>query len=317
MRVRLGRFLATLAVVSSAPWWASGGLVVTQRWALAWSDGTDRVADGSAQAATDTVEFLALRYPPEQVRAYLGGWSPRFAALCLFPDSDRWPLDAEGVLAEAASLVAAEPTVGAPLLASAQAAGVVVCLGDRATGTFGYFEPRHGVIVVNRELDSIALAVILVHEFRHVEQHERGLCPTLDVDISAYARAHLATEADAQAVMTLFAWRLRQLGVDEAWDAMLDFDRYADITASFESAMEMGLSQVEATVTAFETWAASEWRSTTYYQGASMTYLDLLDELHAFRCYGPLPEGFLDGLCRLPDGETYDCEPSDAWRNVP
>ncbi|MFO7546207.1 MAG: DUF6782 family putative metallopeptidase [Trueperaceae bacterium] len=317
MRARLGRVLGTLAMFSSVAWCASDGLAVTPRSTLAPLDGSGHVAEDFAQATTNMLEFVALRYPPEQVRAYLGQWSPRFPGLCLFPTWDRWPLDPEGVLAEAVTMVAAEPTLGAPLLASAQGAGVVMCLDERHTGTFGYFEPRHGVIVVNRELDSTSLAVILVHELRHVEQHERGLSPTLEVDMTAYARAHLATEADAQAVMTLFAWRLRLLGLEEAWEAMLEFDRYADITTSFESVMEAGLSEVEATLAAFRAWAASEWRSTTYYQGACLTYLDLLDELHAFRCYGALSEGFLDGMCTLPDGEAYDCEPSDAWRNAP
>ncbi|MFO7546346.1 MAG: DUF6782 family putative metallopeptidase [Trueperaceae bacterium] len=317
MLARLARVLAALALVSLVAWCASDGPVATSTTARESGESSVGAAEGFAQADASTIGFTVLRYPPEQVRVYLKRWSPQFPGLCLFPAWNGTPIDPESVLADVASMVAAEPTVGEPLLASAQAVGVVVCLDDRFTGTFGYFEPQHGIVVMNRELETGALAVILVHELRHVDQHARGLGPILSFDMTVYARAHLANEADAQAVMTLFAWRLRQLGGDEAWEAMLAFDRYTDVTAAFEAAIEAGSTEIGATLAAFEAWPESEWRRTTYYQDACMTYLDMLDELHAFRSYGTLPVGFLDGLCTLPDGENYGCEASDAWRHAP
>jgi hypothetical protein len=317
MFARLAQVVWLLAVLSVTTWFASDGADATAAPAGASCSSSDAAHEDLVQIDTASFEPPTPRYPPEQVRAYLRQWSPRFPGLCLFPAWTDWPTDPESVLTEVASMILAEPKLGTPLLTSAQAAGVVVCLDDRSTGTFGYFEPRHGVVVLNRELATGALAVILVHELRHVDQHARGLSPTLDYDMTAYARAHLAAEADAEAVMTLFAWRLRQLRFDDAWEALPAFERYADVTVAFASAIEAGRTEVEATLAAFEAWAESNWRSKTYYHSACMTYLDMLDELHAFRCYDALPVGFLDELCTLPGGEDYGCDPSDAWRNAP
>ena len=62
-------------------------------------------------------------------------------------------------------------------------------------------------------------------------------------------------EADAQAVATYYAWKLKGAGQPEAWDAIARLKEYADIGAVFADSVLQGASPEDAVTAAFEAGA--------------------------------------------------------------
>lgn len=251
--------------------------------------------------------------PPDRAAAW-AAWRPDFAERCLIPgdrpDHDRGDRDGDGLLADLTKLVAfleRDPTVAAPLVATARARGVPICVDDRFDGTYGAYHYGAELIVLGQRLSLAERAVILVHELRHLDRRVAGFRPSLAYDMAAAVMVRDVAEADAQAVASLYAWRVKQRGDRGPWEALLAFEHDGDIGLAFEGAIASGASELGATRAAFGAWFASEWRTTTYHRLSSMAHLDELDERDLVPSDVALPADWFDGFCVLPSGDDYDC----------
>ncbi len=168
------------------------------------------------------------------------------------------------------------------------------------------------VIALKSSLSFDEQRLILIHELRHLEQFDRGHCPSNDVSMRENARAVMATEADAMAITTLLAWDLRTIGHPGPWHTLIDWEQYGDIPQRFEAELAETGDLEAAVVAAFAQWYASDWRVNSYYFASCSDYLDRLDESHKLPRYDMLPDDYLTRLCRLPNGAPYAC--SDANR---
>ncbi len=270
-----------------------------------------------ALVATRVVTLAVASGLPAERETALARWHPDFRERCLLPggasDASRWTRS----LAALTALLEHDEALAGTLLAVARRADVVVCLDDRYDGTYGYYDATLNVIVLSDRLSTGERSVILVHELRHLDAAQRGYRPSLAYDMEAAADVTRAGEADAQAVATLFAWRMRLLGEPGPWRAierLEDFKDgamlvYQDIAPAFAAAIASGGGELDALRAAFQRWFLSPWRTHTYYRDACMGYLDRCDETHALPSYDDLPNDWFDGMCVLPDGRDYRCKP--------
>lgn len=226
--------------------------------------------------------------------------------------SDAVEVDEKGWLArldDVVATVAREPSLGAPLLAVAALARVVICFDDRNEGVMGYFDRERGTIVIDASLTDAEAAVILVHELRHLERSRRGFIPTTEIALNHAATYKLALEADVQAVSALFAWRAADRGDEGPWEAYLGFDRYADIGVALGDVLLSGGTTVAALDAAFRQWWASTWRVDTYRFQALIAHLDAVDHEKRLEPARALTIADLHGLRVLPDGTPYGVSP--------
>jgi hypothetical protein len=200
-----------------------------------------------------------------------------------------------------------EPQISKHLLGKAASEKVAVCEDNNQLASRGYYDYDYHVIGLLRGVSLSKRTLILVHELRHVDQVSQGYYHSLDYDINEMVRLTFAVEADANAIMTLFAWRMKQLGFVDPWITLRNSEKYSDIPKRFEAEMKNDSNEITATRAAFIQWYQSDWRVTSYYRTALSGYLDLLDETKRLRRYNKLPEDYLDGLCILPAGENYGC----------
>ena len=247
--------------------------------------------------------------PPARAAAW-AAWRPDFAERCLIAGDRQAGREGDGRLADLSELITYledDVALAAPMLATARERGVAICLDDRFDGTYGAYDYGAEMIVLGERLSFDQRAVILVHELRHLDRYALGFCPSLEYDMNAAVTVRAAAEADAQAVTALFAWRTKQRGDPDPWDALLAFEHDEDIGLAFEAAIASGASEADATRAAFEQWFASEWRTTTNHRSACMDHLDQLDELDRAPSEADLPDDWFDGFCVLPGGEDYLC----------
>ena len=181
-----------------------------------------------------------------------------------------------------------------------------ICLDDRAVTARGYLDAETNRIALRADLDEAEAVAILIHELRHLEHLDRGFCPSLDLSMSENARATMAVEADAQAVTALIAWSVQDTD-PEIWQAVLGFEKYADIAQRLDEELARHGNQATAVARAFDQWFVSDWRRSAYYQASCSDYLARLDETKLLPSYDALAPEFLDRLCLLPDGESYAC----------
>lgn len=197
---------------------------------------------------------------------------------------------------------------GVPSIGSALAGlRPTICLDPAPIMPRGYFDAGESFVALKQDLSFDAKRLILIHEFRHVDQLSRGFCPANSVSMQENARATMAFEADAMAIAALLAWDLRTLGDAGPWEMLLGWESYADIAHKFENERSGGASLQAAVEAAFAQWYVSDWRVDTYYVASCSDYLDRLDDTHALQRYGQLPGDFLDRLCRMPGGARYTC----------
>ncbi|WP_319824366.1 DUF6782 family putative metallopeptidase [Thalassovita sp.] len=208
-----------------------------------------------------------------------------------------------GVLARLGGVLAALPSLGRTLARAAPA----ICLSDQLHGEHGYMESDGARIVLNAELGDPMLMAVILHELRHLDQLDAGVCPSPALSMSETARSVFAIEADATAVMLLGAWWMRQNGAPEVWDAAARWPSIADIAARFEQAMTAGAQTHQAVSAAFDQWYASDWRRERYYLAACSDYLDQLDRTKHLPRYQLVPDDYFQHLCHLPDGTPYAC----------
>ena len=186
-----------------------------------------------------------------------------------------------------------------------------ICLSDDLFEERGYFDPSQNRIVLDASLSRGLMGAVLVHELRHVEQFQLGICPGIRLDMAEYARATFALEADASVSSVVVAWQARRAGEPAYWENLRDWDMSGDIADRFEEVMQRTGDVTLAAAAAFDQWYASDLRRERYYVASCSAFLDEQDRTHALSGYDLLPSDYLDGLCRLPDGRAYDCAEGD------
>lgn len=243
-------------------------------------------------------------------------WHPRYRELCAIggrgPDKDEHAAALQRILDQ----FAGEPDLAA-YLSRARAMGAALCLDDRAGGTRGYYDYHFNVVAVKSSLSPAQQAAIFIHELRHVDHVYRGYQPSLEYAMAEIVRLNYAIEADVQAVAALYAWRIKERGNPDVWQALMSFERYVDIPRAFARVMREANSEALALTEAFRQWYRSDWRTQSYYRGCAMGYLDLLDATKQIPRYGQLPDGFFDELCLLPDGTNYACHQTEEIKRAP
>lgn len=201
----------------------------------------------------------------------------------------------------------------ASLHAALRSGAPEICLFTGASEALGFFEPDRHRIAIDAGLDPDLQMAILVHEMRHVEQAVLGLCPDLSLSMENYARAVWAMEADATAISLIVTWDMAQRGDPGPFRALARHPHYSDVADSFAAAMAATQDISAGAAAAFSGWYGSETRRLSYYVAGCSAYLDEQDATHALPQYGRLDADFFDTLCRLPDGEGFDCsEPPTA-----
>ncbi|WP_137702959.1 DUF6782 family putative metallopeptidase [Marimonas lutisalis] len=193
------------------------------------------------------------------------------------------------------------------------AIGPTICLSDALMAEHGFMTVEDRQIVLNAALPDDKMLLTLVHELRHLEQLREGVCPSPGLSMRENARATFVIEADANVVTLLVGWQARADGQPALWQILKTWDSTADIAEEFERVMANTGDLSEAASAAFDQWYARPDRRENYYLQSCSDYLDRQDERHALPSYKRMDPGFLDALCHLPDGTSYDCtEPPGA-----
>lgn len=246
----------------------------------------------------------------------LAEWHPKHRELCTFLAHRRGDEDPVRPIDALLAQLRQEPELAEYLLDPARSLGTAVCIDDRADLSCGYFDYHFNIIAISESLSPAHRLIVLAHELRHVGHVAKGYRMSLEYDINEMVRLTYAIEADAQAMTALYGWRLKQRGAADAWFAMLDWQLYADIAVAFGHEMDTSGDEAAAALAAFAQWYRSPWRLLNYRQSCRTGYLDLQDDTKRIPQYAPLPAGYFDGLCVLPDGRNYGCNP-DAELGIP
>lgn len=183
----------------------------------------------------------------------------------------------------------------------------ILCLSDDLVEEQGYFEPKTNRIVLNATLAQDFQLAILIHEVRHLEQYERGSCPSIAYRMTDYIRARLALEADASAVGVYVAWTIRQSGDPGPWDMLKTWPTHDDLVARFADEIAAGATEVLATSATFAQWFERADRRELYTFAICSNYLDALDREKVGAGQSRLPDDYAASLCVLPDGRPYGC----------
>jgi len=200
---------------------------------------------------------LSLRM--QRIQALIPDWRHR----CMTIES------VDGITLEQKSLQQAvtvfrQSDLGDWLLDYAADLSVMICL-DSTTDLEAYYRAHLRLIGLNTRLNSAGRLVFLAHELAHVPQHPRFSNNRL-FSPKDMLLLHRAREAAAEAVATRVLWQLRDLGINEPWQAKLD-TAYGDIARLFETNMNQGQSEIAelwATRSAFHQWFEVDWRPDIY-----------------------------------------------------
>ena len=200
-----------------------------------------------------------------------------------------------------------EPVLASFLLDKAKQLSIAFCIEYRADGCRGYFDYGLNLLAVRKKLDLPTKVIIFIHELRHVDQLSRGFKSSLDYDANEIIRLTYAIEADANAVLALYAWRLNKNGFPQVWDKLFELSQYSDIYEAFRDSIVTTDDELLASKNAFIQWYKSEWRTTEYYRNSLGGYLDMLDDTKLIQKYDLLPKNYFNNLCILPSGKNYNC----------
>lgn len=213
-----------------------------------------------------------------------------------------------------------EPEISSNLLSVTNRLNTIFCIDDRDDETRGYYDFKYNILGIKEHLDTFEKLIIFVHELRHISQFTRGYYNSLAYDINEIIRMNFAIEADVQAIVTLYAWRMRTIDSDEVWNALMGFEHYSDIAKEFEREFFISGNEIKATCAAFSQWYKSEWRVDKYFKCSYSWYVDMLDETKLIQKYVKFPHNFFENLCMLPCGTNYDChklsEIKESPRNI-
>lgn len=183
----------------------------------------------------------------------------------------------------------------------------VLCLDDGLVEEQGYYEPKTNRIVLNSRLDQDFQLAILLHEIRHLEQFDRGYCPSVANRLTDYISVRLALEADASAIGVYTAWKLREGGDPGPWDSLSTWPTHDDLVSRFADEIAAGADEVAATSATFAQWFERAERREIYTLAICSNYLDALDREKVDPGAKTVPPDFARLLCRMPDGRPYDC----------
>lgn len=178
--------------------------------------------------------------------------------------------------------------LGAWLIDQAAYRSVLVCL-DKQTDLEAYYRAHLNLIGLNAKLSPAGRLVFLAHELAHVTQHPR-FSNNRRFSPENMLLLHRVREATAEAVATRVLWQLRDLGLEQPWQAKLE-TAYGDIAGLFEASMAKGrgaAAELRATRSAFYHWFEADWR------------LDIYDDL------------MLKTLARIAD-DPVGLLPSSRW----
>ena len=244
-------------------------------------------------------------------------WHPQYQQRCYFIDKENVKSKNTETIEKLLKLLNKEPIIANYLLSVAKGLHTSFCIDDRDDETRGYYDFKYNIIGIKEHLGLFEKLIIFVHELRHISQFTRGYYNTLDYDIVEIIRMNFAIEADVQAIVTLYAWRMKELEINEVWDALSGFTNYIDIAEEFEKEIKRSGDELKATNAAFIQWYKSEWRVDKYYKCSYSWYVDMLDETKLIQKYQKLPENFFTKLCVLPWGKNYGCHRSDEIKETP
>lgn len=186
-----------------------------------------------------------------------------------------------------------------------------ICLAEQLFGMQGYFEVESNRIVLNGTLEPGLQRAVAIHELRHAQQNQMGICLDPALSMRSTARLVLAMEADASAIGAGVAWVLREAGEPGVWEALARWPGQAAVVAAFEAAIDRDGDFAQATAIAFAEWYEVDALRDVYYRAACSAYLDRQDRTHVIAGYGVIDEAAFQALCLLPDGTPYDCEEPD------
>ena len=186
-----------------------------------------------------------------------------------------------------------------------------ICIDDRSVDVRGHFDVESNLIALKAALNEGQRLAVLIHELRHLDQVARAACPTDEIAMTEFAHAVFAIEADASAVTAHVGFEMAKAGDARVQAALEGFEHYSDILLAYAEERDRSGSVPLALSAAFSRWYASDWRIERYYVSSCSDYLDRADESHRLPSYDRLTEAFYTGLCLLPDGAAYPCEPPD------
>jgi hypothetical protein len=182
-----------------------------------------------------------------------------------------------------------------------------LCFSSVMDNALAYLDFDQNRIVISEGLSKGMRNGVFLHELRHLDQFVRGSCPSDDLAMKENARATFAMEADASAISLLVAWEMKENGDDYVWAALSLWPSQTDIAESFAKEMADTGNVALAVTAAFYQWYASSSRVDRYYAASCSDYLDRQDASHKLPMYQLIPDAFLEDLCTLPDGSSYEC----------
>jgi hypothetical protein len=187
-----------------------------------------------------------------------------------------------------------------------------LCYASQLDGAHGYFDVDQNRIYISDALSKDMQVGVFLHEVRHLDQIEIGVCISDDLAMREYVEAVFALEADASAITLMIAWGLKEQGKPSVWHALSSWDTQSNIASRFAEEMNASGDLGSAVSAAFEQWYASDFRRTQYYLSTCSEYLDRKDTTHAIPRYLLLPTDFYAELCKLPNGLEYQCSAPEA-----
>jgi len=246
----------------------------------------------------------------------LSAWHPDYLERCYFIDGENRQNSTIETIKNLLELISKEPRIGNHLISTARELGTVFCIDERDDDTRGYYDFKYNVICLKENLSFLEKLIIFVHELRHIVQFSRGFCKSLEYDIEEIIRINFAVEADVQAIVTLYAWRMREMNREDIWNTLTGFVKYLDISEEFDAEIQRSGNELIAARAAFIQWYKSYWRVDTYYKSSYSWYADMLDETKIVQKYKMLPENYFSKLCLLPCG-NFDCHLTDEIKQKP
>jgi len=271
--------------------------------------------------------------PPNSARAAPGviehvGLSGEFVNLFpLFPNAQtectfvnqKAPFSTEQLrLVEVLKVLEMEPQYFGYLKSRYLNAKSALCIYYSASSDKGFFNTDYNVLALWGAFPDDDVALVAIHELRHLDQDVRGIRRGTDHSIAEEVRKTYAMEADAQAFATLYAWKLKELGRPQVWRALVKLEHYNEIAEAFEATMKLAGDELASTRAAFQQWYRIPWLTKGYYQGALMGYLDAMDKFRIPESSKQiLPKDYFSQLCVLPDGRNYGCHLTSEIEIVP
>lgn len=276
-------------------------------------------------ASSHDINELETRAEDEGSRSYsindenvdLFVWHPQYQERCYFSDRENVINTNVETITNLLRLLEKEPRFANCLLSIAKKLNTAICIDERDDETRGYYDFKYNIIGLKEHLGLLEKLIIFVHELRHIEQFTKGFYNSLDYDIEEIIRMNFAIEADVQAIVTLYAWRMKKTGMDEVWNALSGFAKYIDIAEEFEKEIQNSGDELKAANAAFVQWYKSEWRIDKYYKCSYSWYVDELDQTKIIQKYQKLPENYFSKLCILPCGNNYGCHLTDEIKETP